>query len=193
MLGRATAQAFFSIMNLTNFYKYVDNCVTYPSTNPNSADIPSEAEERKRMEYSKKWHGYFTPEQIEILEETLEQYERDFDLSDVSLQDYAMKVTKASFHADQVYDLMRRGEATISEYKDAQRIFDDLSKSSNFAACKRKPGEQQGMGSLGEIILRIESTGKLNFEGDIWPQDSVDAAIAEYRHALVAAGHEGVV
>jgi len=51
---------------------------------------------------------------------------------------------------------MRRGEISASEYKEAQRIFDDLSKSSNFAACRRKPGEASGMGSLGEIIMRLE-------------------------------------
>ena len=150
-------------------------------------------EESKNVDYNKRWRGYFTPEQIEVLEDIYAKYENDFDLSDASLQDYAMKVVKASFHADQVYDQMRRGEATVSDYKDAQKIFDDLSKSSNFAACKRKPGETTGMGSLGEIILRIEGTGKLNVDGDNWPQDSVDLAINEYRHTLIAAGKDGAI
>lgn len=191
MENKAIIQAYFSMMNLNNFYKFVDNNIAYDNIGPELRDIPSEEEERKKMSYSKRWRGYFTPEQIETLEEIYEQYDRDFDLSDVSLQDYAIKVAKASFHADQVYDRMRRGEATGGDYKDALKSFDDLSKSSNFAACKRKPGETTGMGSLGEIILRIEGTGKLNFEGDNWPKDSVDAAIADYRHIVEALGREG--
>lgn len=191
MEGKAICNAFFGICNLRQYYTYEDHAVSFPTQEPDKEVAEREEKEQKKQIYSKRWRGYFTPEQIDILEEIYAQYDRDFDLSDVSLQDYAMKVAKASFHADQVYDRMRRGDATSSEYKDAQKIFDDLSKSSNFAACKRKPGETTGMGSLGEIILRIEGTGKLNFDGDIWPQDSVDAAINEYRHALVAAGREG--
>ena len=189
--GKTICNAFFGICNLRQYYKYEDHAVSFPTEQPNKEVVEREEEEQKKQVYSKRWRGYFTPEQIDILEEIYAQYDRDFDLSDVSLQDYAMKVAKASFHADQVYDRMRRGDATSSEYKDAQKIFDDLSKSSNFAACKRKPGETTGMGSLGEIILCIEGTGKLNIDGDVWPQDSVDAAISEYRHALVAAGREG--
>ena len=186
---------FFALMNLMGFYRFVDNQVAYPGK-PNSIskeDQEREEDDAKQAIYSSRWKGYFTPKQIEALEEIYAQYERDFDLSDISLQDYAMKVSKASFHADHVYDQMRRGNASISEYKEAQKIFDDLSKSANFAACRRKPGETTGMGSLGEIILRIEGTGKLNIQGDIWPQDSVDAAINDYRHTIIAAGRDGVI
>lgn len=183
-------------MNLTAFYRFIDNNVFDPETLGQTIhpdDVKREEEDAKQTVYSNKWHGYYTPKQIETLEEIYAQYERDFDLSDVSLQDYAMKVSKASFHADHVYDQMRRGNASISDYKEAQKIFDDLSKSANFAACRRKPGETTGMGSLGEIILRIEGTGKLNIQGDIWPQDSVDAAINDYRHSIIAAGRDGVI
>ena len=186
---RTIVNAVLSMMNLANFYKYVDNGIVNPISTP--VDVAKEDEQRKQMSYSKCWRGYYTPDEIDTLEEIYDQYDRDFDLSDVSMQDYAIKVVKASFNADQVYDRMRRGEASGSDYKDALKSFDDLSKSSNFAACRRKPGENTGMGSLGEIILRIEGTGKLNIEGDVWPKDSVDAAIADYYHVVEALGREG--
>ena len=195
MESKSIVKNVLMMMNLSTYYGYVENDGAFAQQKANikKEDLKRELEDQKQMVYNNRWHGYFTPKQVECLEEIYAQYERDFDLSDVSLQDYAMKVSKASFHADHVYDLMRRGDATISDYKEAQKIFDDLSKSANFAACRRKPGETTGMGSLGEIILRIEGTGKLNVEGDHWDPDSVDLVLNDYRHALVAAGRDGVI
>ena len=198
ILTRATASAFFSMMNLAQYYEYVDMEIAEVAqatvvTSASNADSKDKEAEPSKLEYSKRWVGYYTPEQLEILETRYDNYDRDFDLSDASMEDYALKAVKASFHADQVYDQMRRGEATVSDYKEATKIYDDLSKSSNFAACRRKPGDQQGMGSLGEIILNIESKGLLNCEKREWPQDSVDMVIQEYRHAIVAAGRDGSI
>ena len=86
---------------------------------------------------------------------------------------------------------MRRGEISAGDYKEAQKIFDDLSKSSNFAACRRKPGESSGLGSLGEIILRLETSGELNVQGVTFEPDDIDKIIADFRHTLTAAGAEG--
>ena len=188
--GRAVTRAFVSLMNMNNFYEWAEDKKSCAKEKP-TIEFPEEEDEAKKMAYSKRWRGYFTPDQIEILEEIYDKYDQDFDLSNVSLQDYAIKVAKASFHADQIYDMMRRGLATGTEYKDALKIFDDLSKSSNFAACRRKPGETAGMGALGEIIVRIEGAGKLNVEGVHWEKDSVDAAIDDYRHIVEALGREG--
>lgn len=85
---------------------------------------------------------------------------------------------------------MRRGQGTPTEYKEAQKIFDDLSKSSNFAACRRKPGESTGMGSLGEIILRMETQGYLDQNPYTFPDDEVDEVIKAYQYTLQAIGME---
>ena len=42
---------------------------------------------------------------------------------------------------------MRQGQVGASEWEKAQAIFDNLSKSANFAACKRQPGDMAGLGS----------------------------------------------
>ena len=72
----------------------------------------------------------------------------------------------------------------------AQKIFDDLSKSSNFAACRRKPGESTGMGSLGEIILKLETQGYLDENPYTFPDDDIDEVIKAYRYTLEAIGME---
>lgn len=163
LAGRAAARSFFSIMNMGGFYGYIDNTGDIP---PCPDDMTSDGEEAKpdtaasdKLVYNRKWRGYFTAEQIDALEDIYSQYEEDFVLDNVNIRDYARKVAKASLNADIAEDRMRRGEISAGDYKEAQKIFDDLSKSSNFAACRRKPGESSGLGSLGEIILRLEVSG----------------------------------
>jgi len=132
-------------MNLVAFYGYVENVGEDGEFIPEKQS--SDEDEKDKRSYNRKWGGYFSKEEIEALEDTYSQYEEDFVLDNVNIRDYARKVAKASLNADIAEDKMRRGQISASEYKEAQRIFDDLSKSSNFAACRRKPGEASGMGS----------------------------------------------
>ena len=103
---------------------------------------------------------------------------------------YTRKVIKASLNADLAEDRMRRGQGTPDEYAKAQKIFDDLSKSSNFAACRRKPGESAGMGSLGEIILKLETQGYLDENPYTFPDDDIDKIIEAYQYTLKSVGME---
>lgn len=183
----AACRCFFSMMNMKGIYQFVNN-IDAPDT---QTDVDTGMPTEKTLQYSKKWRGRFTAEQIAELEATYANYEEDFVLDNENLRDYAKKVAKASLNADIAEDRMRRGEGTASEYREAQKIFDDLSKSSNFAACKRKPGESSGLGSLGEIILRIEVTGALNVSGVTFPEDDVDKILKDFRHTIVAVGAEG--
>lgn len=165
-----------------------------PNVGDEAKDVPDEklsAIDPNKRSYNRKWGGFFTNEEIEALEDIYSQYEEDFVLDNVNIRDYARKVAKASLNADIAEDKMRRGQLSAGEYKEAQRIFDDLSKSSNFAACKRKPGEASGMGSLGEIIMRLEVSGVLNTNGFTFPEDDIDKVVNDYRHTLRAVGIEG--
>lgn len=188
-----TARQFFSIMNLANFYGYVDNNAI-PSNDNVFDGMDDEPEQRRQSSaphYSTKWRGYFTDEEEAALDDLYAQYEEDFKLDNVNIRDYARKVCKASLNADIMEDKVRRGIASAGEYKEAQKIFDDLSKSSNFAACRKQPGDSSGLGSLGEIILRLETSGALNDKGFTFPEDDVDKIIKDFRHTLVAVGLEG--
>lgn len=202
--GKVAARQFFSMMNMKNFYHYVENVrssdigtedqqsgdTDAESSNNNDGDQADQTRSTK-MVYNKQWRGYFTEEQIDILEETYSRYEEDFVLDNVNICDYARKVAKASLNADIAEDKMRRGEISAGEYKEAQKIFDDLSKSSNFAACRRKPGESSGQGSLGEIVLRLEVNGDLNISGVTFPKDDIDLICENLYHTIAAAGASG--
>lgn len=192
LFNKAAVKQFFTLMNLTNVYCYTEN-IKNSGAEGYAPPKPVEEEAGPSMTYNKKWRGNFTAEQIEALEDIYSQYEEDFVLDNVNIRDYARKVAKASLNADIAEDRMRRGEISASEYKEAQKIFDDLSKSSNFAACRRKPGESSGLGSLGEIIQRLELSGALQMEGVTFPEDDIDRIIADFRHTLVAAGADGLL
>lgn len=186
--NKLAIKKFFSIMNLKSFYGYIDN-IGSDGINP-ADELSSEAGMDKRT-YNRKWGGFFNTEEIEYLEDVYSQYEEDFVQDNVNVRDYARKVAKASLNADIAEDKMRRGQISAGEYKEAQRIFDDLSKSANFAACRRKPGDASGMGSLGEIIMRLELSGELKENGFVFPEDDVDKIINDFRQTLRSVGIDG--
>lgn len=174
-------------MNTTQIYEFVNviGAEDYIPPDDNGDEM------KPKARYSKVWSGTFTDEQIEILEEKYSQYEEDFVLDNVSIRDYARKTCKASLNADIAEDRMRRGEISAGEYKDALKIYDDLSKSSNFAACQRKAGDAGGLGTLGEIILRIEMSGELKENGFTFPEDDVDRVLHDFEHTIRSIGAEG--
>lgn len=184
----AAARSFLIIKNYAYAYEYVENIHVVDSTK--DAVVHEFSDENEKPYYDKVWRGWFTPEQVEMLNDIYAKYEEDFVLDNINIQDYARKVAKASLNADIAEDRMRRGQGTPTEYKEAQKIFDDLSKSSNFAACRRKPGESSGMGSLGEIILRLETQGYLDENPYTFPDDDVDKVIQAYQYTLKSIGME---
>lgn len=184
----AQARAFLIIKNNAYAYEYEENLHVTESTR--DAVVHEFTEEKDKPYYDKVWQGWFTPEQVEWMNEKYDQYKEDFVLDNINMQDYTRKVIKASLNADIAEDRMRRGQGTASDYKEAQKIFDDLSKSSNFAACRRKPGESSGMGSLGEIILRLETQGYLDENPYTFPDDDIDKVIEAYQYTLKSIGME---
>lgn len=193
ILAKVAVSQYFSMMNLLPYYTYTDNIdengMYIGDVERNETD--GEIKPPAKPIYSRIWRGTYFPEQIEILEEQYEKLRNDFDLDDENRRDYARKVIRASFNADIAEDRYRRGEISLKEYRDAANLFDTLSKSSEFAACKRKPGETSGMGSLGEIILQLEEAGELMIRQDDFPQDQIDAILNDYYHTFVSAGIRG--
>jgi len=184
----ATARAFLVLKNMPYAYEYEENLRV---ADENRDMIAHEfVDEENKPYYDKVWQGLFTPEQVAWMEEKYAQYSEDFVLDNVNMQDYTRKVIKASLNADLAEDRMRRGQGSPDEYAKAQKIFDDLSKSSNFAACRRKPGESAGLGSLGEIILRLETQGYLDENPYTFPDDDVDKVIQAYKYTIESIGME---
>lgn len=194
ILNSIAARQFQTVMNLKNIYGFVENIDldgAIAPAKPNSGiSGDDEDDDDLRMTYSSMWGGHYTKEQMKTLEEIYSQYEDDFVLDNVNTRDYARKVAKASLNADIAEDKFRRGKISAGEYKEAQKIFDDLSKSANFAACRRKPGETSGLGSLGEIIMRLEVNGALNENGFKFPEDDIDKIVKDFEHTYAACGIE---
>lgn len=184
----AQARAFLVVKNNAYAYEYEENIHVADSTRDEVVHEFTDAQNKPY--YDKVWQGWFTPEQVEWMDAKYEQYSEDFVLDNINLQDYARKVIKASLNADLAEDRMRRNQGSPDEYSKAQKVFDDLSKSSNFAACRRKPGESAGMGSLGEIILRLETQGYLDENPYTFPDDDVDKIIQAYKYTLESVGME---
>jgi hypothetical protein len=194
-------------MNLTSFYSYTANIeegtmfrayeeqmVNHVQKNEADGEgtLFGENQDSPSVSiYSPIWNGYYTQEELEYMESYYAKLEEDFVLNNASICDYARKMVKASLHADQKYNKARNSPSALSEWKEAHAIFDSLSKSGNFAECRRKASDAPGMGSLGEIIAQIEITGALEAEPVVFPPDEVDVILNDFRHILTAVGLDG--
>jgi hypothetical protein len=190
ILDRLTCQNVIKSMQIN--YKFVDHTndiyvQTYQDAKE-EGQITSESEEDDPnvKKYSDEFNGWFKPEELKYLEEYYRQLENDFELSDVNLRDTAKKLAKASLQADKVQDKYMAGQATLQDVKDAMTLFDLLSKSGNFSASKRKPGEKGGLGSWAEISFYCETNGHPMTRQIEWPKDDVDKTIDEFRYIVEA-------
>ena len=141
--------------------------------------------------FSEFFNGYFKPEELKYLEDYYQQLENDFELSDVNLRDTAKKLAKQSLICDRVQDKYAAGQATLADVRDAMTLFDLLSKSGNFSASKRKPGDKGGLGSWAEISFFLETNGHTMTRKIEWPKDDVDKTIDEFRYIVEALDLQG--
>lgn len=191
LLERITCQQIPAVMQLADYYKFVDR------EREGSTMSYQEAKEQGRITeekdplikvYSETFNGYFKPDEVKYLETYYANLENDFDLDTENLRDYARKLAKASMLADKAQDNYAAGRCDLSVVKDALAQFDMLSKSANFAACKRKPGDTAGMGSWAELTYKLETTGRPCTRKIEWEKDDVDRTIAEFKYIIEALG-----
>lgn len=191
-------QIYLARMNMSNVYVYSEN-ITPESGLYDVFDIDSKdgilhksVQEAMRSEtefvFDPVWNGLFTRRDLEYLNNYYAELENDFVLDDVSMRDYGRKVAKASLALDQMYNDYRSNKVSGSEYKAAKDNFDTLSKSANFAACKRRTDEKINILPLGEVVEYLEAHKKIKSKKDNWKQDSVDAMIMEMYHIAESLG-----
>lgn len=191
ILDRLTCQNVIKSMQIN--YKFVDhtndiNVQTYEEAKEAGQVLEEKQEEKDPnvKTYSEEFNGYFKPDELKYLEDYYTHLEEDFELSDVNLRDTAKKLAKASLQADRVQDRYMSGQATLQDVKDAVTLFDLLSKSGNFSASKRKPGDKGGLGSWAEISFYLETNGHTMQRKIEWPKDDVDKTIDEFRYLVEA-------
>ena len=195
--GRTACRQFFSMMHLGNVYHYSANIgeegayKEYDGESSAGTMIRDESgalHDDGELIYNREWNGMYTQREIDYLNDYYEKLEEGFVLDNQNIQDYARKAAKASLDADIKYNKMRQGLGLANDWKEAQAIFDNLSKSANFAACRRKPGDSAGLGALGLIVQRIEATGKISTPLVAFPKDDIDRIIEDFEHTVRAIG-----
>ena len=193
ILEKLTCQQVPTIMSLPNLYKYFDpekdgKALSYEEAKAIGQIEDPEDEEEKT--YNEEFNGYFKPRELKYLESYYSELETDYTLDTQNLRDYARKVCRASLMVDKAQDDFAAGRCDYSVVKDAINSFDALSKSANFAACKRKPGDNGGIGSWSELTLKLETSGHPCTRKIEWEKDDVDRTIEEFRHLVMSLGLE---
>ena len=138
--------------------------------------------------YDEFFNGYFTAQDIEYLQTYYNKLEEDFSFDNENLRDYAKKCARASLQADKAQDNYAAGRCSFADVKDALMQFDMLSKSANFAACKRKVGEVSGLTSWAETTMYLETHGYCKETKVKWPEDDVDRVITALTHTVRSLG-----
>lgn len=198
---QAACRSFLGIMNLNAIYHFIDNVNVDGAIRPSeeqtgagiqvaTPNVPSQDDGEQI--FSREWNGFYTQRELDYLNDYYARLEEGFVLDNQNIQDYARKAAKASLDADIKYNRMRQGQVSVAEWEKSQAIFDNLSKSANFAACKRKPGDMAGLGSLGAIVAKVEMSGELDTPQAAFPPDDIDRIIADFRHTIAAVGLEQV-
>jgi len=186
VLEKMTCQQLPSL--LIQHYSFVDNTMggklhSYEEAKAEGY-IVEEAIDDDVKYHSSKFNGDFKKKELEYLEDYYSGLEQDFDLTDVNLRDIAKKLAKASLQYDKVQADFANGRCDISVVKDAMAQFDMLSKSGNFAACKRRPGDTSGLSSWSEIALKLEESGHPCTRKIEWEEDDVDKTINDFRYLV---------
>ena len=189
---QVTALQAISVMNLPQYYHYNDNADEIGNLAPfdeNSLNgsIVETADGVEAMNDSRKywdavWNGTYTKRELDYLNNYYDRLQDSFSLDDISAQDYARKVAKASLEADTRYTLMRDGKISSKEWREAQDVFDSLSKSSALTAAQRKDRGNESNKVLCEIIQEIEVNHHAMIPQVTFPPDDIDRILEDFRH-----------
>lgn len=192
LLDRLAAQQVPTVS--TPYYKYVDNsksgCNSYAEAKA-KGQVSDEADDNEKV-YDEFFNGYFTKRDLAYLETYYKRLEEDFTFDNENLRDYAKKCARASLQADKAQDDYAAGRCSFADVKDALAQFDMLSKSANFAACKRKAGDNSGLTSYSELSYKLETTGHTMQRQVKWEEDDVDRVINHFRHLAAAMNFESI-
>lgn len=187
-----TAKQALVVMNLAHFYRYNENADPFGNIDPfdpntkagmvvNVKDDVSVLDDSRKY-YDAEWMGTYSKIELDYLNSYYKRLSDSFTLDDISAQDYARKVAKASLEADKRYELMRTGKCSSKDWREAQDIFDSLSKSSALTAAQRKDRDNTTNQSLAEIIEMIEVKHHAEMPKVTFPPDDIDKILADFAH-----------
>jgi hypothetical protein len=187
-LKKDTLGEYFRLINLNNKTENYDNSILEKTRKVDNGDFEEEVQPsgdvfiNETKVYSKSWLGYYTPSEIEYLEEYFKGLDRDFRIATSSHKDYAKKIAKASLHMDKCFQEMQDGvNGADKKYKEAKDIFDTLSKSAKFSESQRGITDV-GMGSISQIVEMVESETYVYEHKNDLDKDMYDKLIDDFKH-----------
>ena len=197
MIAREAVMKLAQTMNGMNYAflhkKDGDKDLTYREAILQGILPPDDIDENPHeKEYSDFFNGYFTKRELQFMQNYYNGLMEDYELDNENLRDYARKCARASMIADRAQDDYAAGRIPFSDVKDALTQFDLLSKSANFAACKHKDKDNNGLTSFSELTQYLCTNGHPCTRKIEWEPDDVDRTLAEYRHIVNALGLEQV-
>lgn len=179
MLEKITCQQVPNSM--TVYYSYIDNSNNEFVDDEEEDELVSET----RRDWNNEWYGSFTKREIERLNLEYGKLASGKEI-DHTTEDYLRKICKQSLTCDKLMDDFAAGKCDYSVVKDALSVLDNLNKSANLAACKRKDEAAETI-SICEISKYLEENGYLQTRKIEWEKDDVDLTISEFGYTVTDA------
>lgn len=177
------------------YYKYVDPTKVSGAANFKEAVERGEVSGDSAIElpeWSDEWFGEYTKRDLAWLDSYYDKLKHDSQGEelefDAYMEDAVHNIAVQTLILKKLQMEYRSGRGSLSDVKDAQSVLDMLTKSTNLAACKRKPQQESPQLAVGEIAAYLESHGHPCIRKIEWEQDDVDRAIAELHHIVRAVG-----
>jgi hypothetical protein len=185
--------AYFGQQNQTQYYEFISNINNSNVEVEESPEIQEEESVKKKKDkkvYSEEWRGWYSPEDLKYLQEYYDENCETFNVVSRVHKDYLKKIAKASLAMDKAFEDKMNGVAGSDKaFKDNKEILDSLSTSAKFSEKTRNSNDVAGLGSLSEIVMKLEQTGflqrKIKFE-----KDDIDKINEDLRWVLTSVGGE---
>lgn len=129
--------------------------------------------------YDKKWMGKYTQGELDYLNNYFKKLSDDFNVVTQNHIDYAKKIAKASLIMDKEFEKILEGKGSEGSYEKYKRIFDDLSKSAQFAESGR--GKSLVGNGLTEMVDLVES-GQWVPELENFTKDDIDLLLNQFNN-----------
>lgn len=143
---------FDKYIDAINDKKYIDLCWE-------DSNVPEQEEKKEDgvPVWDKDWQGVYTREDLEYLNNYLYELREQFDITNVNYTDYAKKIANASLMETKARNnyQMAQTKENFAIWKDANAMFDTLSKSAKFSENTRTSNDV-GLGSFGQIFDAVE-------------------------------------
>ena len=159
----------------------------FKDLNLNKSEETWDKEDKKPIEikhelvHSSKWYGDYTEEDIAYLDAYYDGLNKDFKIITTNHKDYAKKIAQASLAVNKAYKEALSGEPNaFKRYKDAQAIFDTLSKSAQFSESSRS-SDDVGISGISQVVEKIENKQWI-YETEEFEEDMLDHLLEQFKN-----------